>query len=101
LLHLFSNGMLMAMHRQRYTCPTCLPAGRILLHCKGADNMILQRIAPGQPLEASVRQHLDQMAAGGYRTLAVAQRELQVGCAVRLGAVQLVQWLKQWCRSRQ
>ena len=52
-------------------------ACRIRLFCKGADNVIYGRLAPGQPLDQSTQPHLAEMARSGFRTLCIAQRDIQ------------------------
>lgn len=46
------------------------------LFCKGADTVILKRLNPkSSPLEETTA-HLDRMAGEGFRTLAIAQKDL-------------------------
>ncbi|KAF8063036.1 ATP8B4 [Scenedesmus sp. PABB004] len=62
--------------RKRMSIIVRTPDDRLLLMCKGADSMILARLAPGEPGVEAVKEHLDEMACAGYRTLLVGQREL-------------------------
>jgi magnesium-transporting ATPase (P-type) len=51
--------------------------GRIRLYCKGADNVILERVAAGQQeLVASTQEHLDRFATEGLRTLLLGYKDL-------------------------
>ncbi|VDK47071.1 unnamed protein product [Anisakis simplex] len=53
-------------------------ADEILLYCKGADTMILERISPNtnELLRNATVQHLDKFAGDGLRTLCVAYKKL-------------------------
>jgi len=52
-------------------------AGRIRLYCKGADNVILERLEGGQAgLVAATQDHLDKFATEGLRTLLLGVKEL-------------------------
>uniref|UniRef100_A0A383WKY7 Phospholipid-transporting ATPase n=1 Tax=Tetradesmus obliquus TaxID=3088 RepID=A0A383WKY7_TETOB len=62
--------------RKRMSIIVRTPQDRLMLFCKGADSIILSRLAAGEPGVETVKQHLDEMAHAGYRTLLVAQREL-------------------------
>ena len=54
-----------------HRCP-----GKIKLYCKGADNVIFDRLAPNQLFRAETEAHLEQLAAEGLRTLCVAMTQL-------------------------
>jgi len=44
--------------------------GKIRLYCKGADNVIFERLRPGQDdLKTTTQDHLDNFAVDGLRTL--------------------------------
>jgi magnesium-transporting ATPase (P-type) len=63
--------------RKRMSVVCRAPDGRVLVLTKGADAVLLARLAPGQEEETEVlKGHLDEMARGGYRTLVMAEREL-------------------------
>lgn len=51
---------------------------RLLLFCKGADSVILERLSRkhGREFEAATRTHIMKYADAGLRTLAIAYREL-------------------------
>jgi magnesium-transporting ATPase (P-type) len=58
-----------------------MPDGRIVLFCKGADNIILERTTQNLTkeelqLKEKTLSHLNAMAVQGYRTLLYATREL-------------------------
>eukprot|EP00127_Corallochytrium_limacisporum_P000959 Clim_evm43s33 gene=Clim_evmTU43s33 len=52
------------------------PNGRIRLYCKGADNVILERLAPKQRYVDQTVKHLDEFARDGLRTLCLAVAQL-------------------------
>jgi magnesium-transporting ATPase (P-type) len=52
------------------------PENKILIVCKGADNVIIDRLYPGQDLVAPTNKYLDEFAKTGLRTLLIATREL-------------------------
>ncbi|KNC47942.1 uncharacterized protein AMSG_04177 [Thecamonas trahens ATCC 50062] len=51
-------------------------AGEYMLYIKGADNLIMDRLRPDEPLLAPTQSHLEAAAREGLRTLLVAQRTL-------------------------
>jgi phospholipid-transporting ATPase len=52
------------------------PDGRIKLYCKGADTVILERLAPDNPYVEPTLIHLEEYATEGLRTLCLAMREI-------------------------
>ncbi|KAI3649657.1 hypothetical protein MP228_005289 [Amoeboaphelidium protococcarum] len=51
--------------------------GKIVLYCKGADNVIMQRCKSGQDdMKQIVGDHLEQFAAEGLRTLCLAKKDI-------------------------
>ncbi|CAO2148873.1 unnamed protein product [Urochloa humidicola] len=53
------------------------PEGRILLLSKGADSVILKRLAPtGTKFEGETRRHINKYATSGLRTMVLAYRVL-------------------------
>ncbi|TQD76032.1 hypothetical protein C1H46_038428 [Malus baccata] len=51
--------------------------GRLVLYCKGADNVIYERLADGQDdLKKVSREHLELFGSAGLRTLCLAYRDL-------------------------
>ncbi|XP_041844181.1 phospholipid-transporting ATPase ID isoform X2 [Melanotaenia boesemani] len=63
--------------RKRMSVIVRNPEGRIRLYCKGADTVLLERLHPcNQELMTITSDHLNEYAADGLRTLAVAYRDL-------------------------
>ena len=52
------------------------PDGKIRCYCKGADTVILERLAKDNPFVEPTLQHLEEYAADGLRTLCLAMREV-------------------------
>lgn len=53
------------------------PDGRLVLYCKGADDAVFAKLGAGQDQEArAVREHLQQFAVVGLRTLVMAMAVL-------------------------
>jgi len=51
--------------------------GRIRLYCKGADNVIFERLKPQQEeIRARTQEHLDKFASEGLRTLCLGVKDL-------------------------
>lgn len=49
---------------------------KIKLYCKGADGVIFSRLRDSNDFEDLTRSHLNSMAGEGFRTLAIAQKEI-------------------------
>nr|XP_020462938.1 phospholipid-transporting ATPase ID-like isoform X2 [Monopterus albus] len=63
--------------RKRMSVIVRNPEGRIRLYCKGADTVLLERLHPcNQELMNITSDHLNEYAADGLRTLALAYRDL-------------------------
>lgn len=62
--------------RKRMSTVVREPGGRIMLYCKGADTVILPRLAPSQAHVDTTLSHLEAYAGDGLRTLCIASREL-------------------------
>ena len=62
--------------RKRMSVVCRTPEGKIMLYCKGADNVMLDRLAPGQQTVSKMKSALAHYGTEGLRTLVVAQREL-------------------------
>jgi phospholipid-transporting ATPase len=58
--------------RKRMSVIVRCPGGALKLYCKGADSVILARLAPGQKHVAATEEHLRRFAADGLRTLCLA-----------------------------
>lgn len=52
------------------------PSGQIKLFTKGADTVIYERLAPGQPFSEPTLVHLEDYATEGLRTLCLAYRDI-------------------------
>ncbi len=63
-------------NRKRMSVIVRMPDGRILLMCKGADNMIYDRLSADSKNGEEVRQFLLDCGNEGLRTLALAEREI-------------------------
>lgn len=63
--------------RKRMSTVVRQPNGRITLFCKGADTVILPRLAAGQAYTDATLAHLEEYAAEGLRTLCIAKKELR------------------------
>ncbi|KIJ26520.1 hypothetical protein M422DRAFT_272396 [Sphaerobolus stellatus SS14] len=62
--------------RKRMSTIVRTPDGRIKLFCKGADTVILERLAPNQPYTEKTLQHLEDYATEGLRTLCISSRTI-------------------------
>lgn len=62
-------------NRKRMSVIVKYPNGKIYLLCKGADTVILPRLAQGQNIDDSWK-HLEAYACEGLRTLAICFKEL-------------------------
>jgi phospholipid-transporting ATPase len=52
------------------------PDGKIKLHCKGADTVILERLAENNPFVKNTLIDLEKFASEGLRTLCIAMHEI-------------------------
>eukprot|EP01114_Cavostelium_apophysatum_P018189 TRINITY_DN5572_c1_g1_i1.p1 TRINITY_DN5572_c1_g1~~TRINITY_DN5572_c1_g1_i1.p1 ORF type:complete len:1114 (-),score=288.91 TRINITY_DN5572_c1_g1_i1:44-3385(-) len=56
------------------------PQGKLVMYCKGADNVIYERLDPrDNPFKDSTRKHLDEFASQGLRTLCLAKADIDSG----------------------
>jgi phospholipid-transporting ATPase len=63
--------------RKRMSTIFRTPEGKIVCYCKGADTVILERLAKeGNPFVEATLAHLEEYAADGLRTLCLAMREV-------------------------
>ncbi|XP_038567365.1 phospholipid-transporting ATPase ID isoform X2 [Micropterus salmoides] len=63
--------------RKRMSVIVRNPEGRIRLYCKGADTVLLERLHPCNQEQMNITSdHLNEYAADGLRTLALAYRDL-------------------------
>jgi phospholipid-transporting ATPase len=62
--------------RKRMSAILRCPDGKIRIYCKGADTVILERLARENPFVDLTVQHLEDYATEGLRTLCLAMREI-------------------------
>lgn len=62
--------------RKRMSTIFRCPDGKIRIYCKGADTVILERLAKENPMVDVTLQHLEDYATEGLRTLCLAMREV-------------------------
>ncbi|PSN73912.1 phospholipid-transporting ATPase-like protein [Corynespora cassiicola Philippines] len=62
--------------RKRMSTIFRTPEGKIVCYCKGADTVILERLAKENPYVEVTLTHLEEYAAEGLRTLCLAMREI-------------------------
>ncbi|ORX52482.1 phospholipid-translocating P-type ATPase [Hesseltinella vesiculosa] len=62
--------------RKRMSAVVRGPDGKIKLYCKGADTVILERLAENNPYVERTLIHLEDFASEGLRTLCIAMREI-------------------------
>ena len=62
--------------RKRMSAIYRCPDGKIRVYCKGADTVILERLAKENPVVDVTLQHLEDYATDGLRTLCLAMREV-------------------------
>ncbi|KAG8091584.1 hypothetical protein GUJ93_ZPchr0012g19752 [Zizania palustris] len=63
--------------RKRQSVVCRFPNGRLILYCKGADNVIYERLSEGNhDMKKTSREHLEQFGSAGLRTLCLAYRDL-------------------------
>lgn len=62
--------------RKRMSAIVRGPDGKIKIFCKGADTVILERLAENNPYTEVTLAHLEEYATEGLRTLAIAMREI-------------------------
>lgn len=62
--------------RKRMSTIFRCPDGKIRVYCKGADTVILERLAKENPIVDVTLQHLEDYATDGLRTLCLAMREI-------------------------
>lgn len=62
--------------RKRMSAIVRGPDNRIKIYCKGADTVILERLAPDNPFIEPTLLQLEECASEGLRTLCIAMREI-------------------------
>ncbi|EGV61365.1 phospholipid-translocating P-type ATPase [Yamadazyma tenuis ATCC 10573] len=81
--------------RKRMSCFVRTPEGKILLLCKGADNVIFQRLSKSgnsSNVISKTALHLEEYAKEGLRTLCIAQKEVD--------SYSFNQWLKRYKEAK-
>lgn len=77
--------------RKRMSVIVKTPQGQILLLCKGADNVICERLGQHQPFLVKTLLQLEDFAKKGLRTLCVASAEIPSG--------QYTEWKRQYLEA--
>lgn len=62
--------------RKRMSTIFRCPDGKVRVYCKGADTVIMERLAKDNPMVDITLQHLEDYATEGLRTLCLAMREV-------------------------
>uniref|UniRef100_A0A4W3HUP6 Phospholipid-transporting ATPase n=1 Tax=Callorhinchus milii TaxID=7868 RepID=A0A4W3HUP6_CALMI len=70
------NVLEFSSNRKRMSVIVRMPSGKIRLYCKGADNVIFQRLAENSMYGEQTLNHLQQFATDGLRTLCFAYTDL-------------------------
>ncbi|XP_078475034.1 phospholipid-transporting ATPase IA-like isoform X3 [Lampetra planeri] len=70
------NVLEFSSNRKRMSVIVRTPSGSLKLYCKGADNVIYDRLASSALYKEATLQHLEECASEGLRTLCFAERGL-------------------------
>ncbi|XP_069058332.1 phospholipid-transporting ATPase IB [Pleurodeles waltl] len=70
------NVLEFSSNRKRMSVIVRTPAGNLRLYCKGADNVIFERLSKDSQYMAPTLSHLEQFATEGLRTLCIAYTDL-------------------------
>jgi len=62
--------------RKQMSTVICTPEGKIKLYCKGADTVMLERLAKSQLYTEKTLLHLEDYTTDGLRTLCLAFRDI-------------------------
>ena len=62
--------------RKRMSVVVRTPEGKLVLFCKGADSIILERLGQDQPITAETTAQLKEFGEEGLRTLCIARKTL-------------------------
>lgn len=88
------NTMEFSSARKRMSVIVRDPEGCLLLFCKGADDVIFERLnEKNDNFKSITRQHMNEYGEAGLRTLAVAFRELEEN--------EYAQWQNSWTAAKQ
>jgi len=74
--------------RKRMSVVVRTPEGKIIVYCKGADSVIIERLKQSDPILSSTEEHLNKFATQGLRTLCIGKREL--------GEAEYLEWSKKY-----
>uniref|UniRef100_A0A8C1P070 Phospholipid-transporting ATPase n=1 Tax=Cyprinus carpio TaxID=7962 RepID=A0A8C1P070_CYPCA len=84
------NVLEFSSNRKRMSVIVRTPTGKLRLYCKGADNMIFERLNETSQYKDLTVAHLEQFATEGLRTLCFAYVDLEEGA--------YQEWLKEYNR---
>uniref|UniRef100_A0AAY4AKP9 Phospholipid-transporting ATPase n=1 Tax=Denticeps clupeoides TaxID=299321 RepID=A0AAY4AKP9_9TELE len=82
------NVLEFSSNRKRMSVVVRTPDGKLRLYCKGADNVIFERLAESSQYKELTVAHLEQFATEGLRTLCFAFVDLEEGA--------YQEWLKEY-----
>uniref|UniRef100_A0A8C7ZNZ6 Phospholipid-transporting ATPase n=1 Tax=Oryzias sinensis TaxID=183150 RepID=A0A8C7ZNZ6_9TELE len=82
------NVLEFSSNRKRMSVVVRTPNGRLRLYCKGADNVIFERLHEASQYKELTIAHLEQFATEGLRTLCFAYVDLEEGT--------YLEWLKEY-----
>ncbi|XP_045923013.1 phospholipid-transporting ATPase IB isoform X2 [Micropterus dolomieu] len=84
------NVLEFSSNRKRMSVVVRTPDGKLRLYCKGADNVIFERLTEASQYKELTIAHLEQFATEGLRTLCFAYVDLEEGA--------YQEWLKEYNR---
>uniref|UniRef100_A0A3B3TMN4 Phospholipid-transporting ATPase n=1 Tax=Poecilia latipinna TaxID=48699 RepID=A0A3B3TMN4_9TELE len=84
------NVLEFSSNRKRMSVVVRTPSGKLRLYCKGADNVIFERLTEASQYKDLTIAHLEQFATEGLRTLCFAYVDLEEGA--------YQEWLKEYNR---
>uniref|UniRef100_A0A7N9AKL4 Phospholipid-transporting ATPase n=1 Tax=Mastacembelus armatus TaxID=205130 RepID=A0A7N9AKL4_9TELE len=82
------NVLEFSSNRKRMSVVVRTPTGKLRLYCKGADNVIFERLTESSQYKELTVAHLEQFATEGLRTLCFAYVDLEEGA--------YHEWLKEY-----
>uniref|UniRef100_A0A3B3ST18 Phospholipid-transporting ATPase n=1 Tax=Paramormyrops kingsleyae TaxID=1676925 RepID=A0A3B3ST18_9TELE len=85
------NVLEFSSNRKRMSVVVRTPTGKLRLYCKGADNVIFERLAVDSRYKELTVSHLEQFATEGLRTLCFAYVDLEEG--------EYQEWLKAYTQT--
>ncbi|KAJ3611119.1 hypothetical protein NHX12_021135 [Muraenolepis orangiensis] len=84
------NVLEFSSNRKRMSVVVRTPSGKLRLYCKGADNVIFERLTDASQYKELTVAHLEQFATEGLRTLCFAYVDLEEAA--------YQEWLKEYTR---